>query len=236
MCTVTYVRHGECTILTSNRDEHKNRPAAIHPEPYVIGNKELTFPKDPLGGGSWFAIDGNTTIGVLLNGAADRHISQPFYRKSRGLVLLDIIAAKSPVASWAKYDLNEIEPFTIILSLGDQLYQLRWDGLQKETQELSVNAHYIWSSSTLYAPEVRQERELWFRDFMEENPQPGPEDMRFFHSNTARDNRENGLVINRNDIMKTFSITQAVTLRDKTEMFHRDLLQEQTFSNSFITV
>lgn len=230
------MRHGECTILTSNRDEHKNRPAAIYPQAYLIGNKEITFPKDPLGGGSWFAIDGNATVGVLLNGAADRHVAQPFYRKSRGLVLLDIVAAESSVTTWADYDLDEIEPFTIILSLTDNLYQLRWDGLKKEIQELSVNAHYIWSSSTLYAPEVRQERELWFRDFLEQNRLPDPEDMRFFHSNTARDNRENGLVINRGNIIKTFSITQAVRLRNNTEMFHRDLLQEQTCANSFTTV
>jgi hypothetical protein len=46
---------------------------------------------------------------------------------------------------------------------------------------------------------------------------------------------KNGLVINRNEELKTFSITQAVIERNKT-IFHYDLMAQEDFSTSFTTI
>jgi hypothetical protein len=236
MCTVTYIRSGDQTILTSNRDEHKNRPPAIDPKQYQIGYKKIKFPKDPKAGGTWFATDEVSTVGILLNGAAVQHIPRAGYRKSRGLVLLDVIASDLPLFTWQQYDLAGVEPFTIVLKLPDSLHQLRWDGFDKEINALSVEQNYIWSSSTLYSPEAQRERELWFQAFLQQTPSPDAANIRHFHSYTASDNRENGLVINRGGIMKTFSITQAVIQHQNTQLFHQDLLREHRLSNPLFTV
>jgi hypothetical protein len=44
-----------------------------------------------------------------------------------------------------------------------------------------------------------------------------------FHRHAEEENQENGLVINRNEELKTFSITQAVIERNKVTIFHYDL-------------
>ncbi|HWZ21081.1 MAG TPA: NRDE family protein, partial [Cytophagaceae bacterium] len=87
MCTVTYLPkpNGEY-ILTSSRDEKIVRPAAAVPQCYTIGGKSIVFPKDPTAGGSWIAYAGEKTV-CLLNGGFKKHISNPPYKKSRGLVV-----------------------------------------------------------------------------------------------------------------------------------------------------
>jgi hypothetical protein len=43
-----------------------------------------------------------------------------------------------------------------------KLFQLRWDGVQKETTALAVTRNYVWSSSTLYPEAVREQRPVGF--------------------------------------------------------------------------
>jgi hypothetical protein len=57
-----------------------------------------------------------------------------------------------------------------------------------------------------------------------------------FHRHTEEGNQENGLVINRNEELKTFSITQAVIERNKVTIFHYDLMAQEDFSTSFTTI
>jgi hypothetical protein len=52
-----------------------------------------------------------------------------------------------------------------------------------------------------------------------------------FHRHAEEENQENGLVINRNEELKTFSITQAV-IRNKVTIFHYDLMAQEDFSTS----
>ncbi|MGK4569406.1 NRDE family protein [Flavobacterium sp. 3HN19-14] len=137
MCTVSFVKANDKIIITSNRDEQVLREAAIEPQNYTVNDKKLIYPKDPKAGGTWYAIDGPGNVMVLLNGAAEKHEVKPPYRKSRGLIVLDIISGKSPFESWKQIDLDNIEPFTLILfEKRTFLYRLRWDGLQKENRTI----------------------------------------------------------------------------------------------------
>ena len=90
MCTVSFVPTQNGICITSNRDEKISRSKAISPQKTTINNKEITFPKDPQAGGTWFAHDDKNVI-VLLNGAEEKHVSKGNYRKSRGLIVLDLI-------------------------------------------------------------------------------------------------------------------------------------------------
>ena len=57
-----------------------------------------------------------------------------------------------------------------------------------------------------------------------------------FHRYTETDNENHGLVINRNDSLKTLSITQAVIEKNKITLLHHDLVAQKDFSNTFIHV
>jgi uncharacterized protein with NRDE domain len=236
MCTVSFITSNEKFIITSNRDEQVLRPSAIEPRNYVVNGKNVIFPKDPKAGGTWFAIDEFSNVVVLLNGANEKHVFKERYRKSRGLIVLEVISAASPIVFWENIDLENIEPFTIVLVENQKLYELQWNEIAKSTIELDVKQSYIWSSATLYSEEIRKNRAEWFYNFLDTNPKVTAAEMLDFHRYTKPENAENGLVINRNNFLKTLSITQAVIQKNKVAVQYADLQAEKKYATTFVTV
>lgn len=226
MCTVTYVplKNGFC--ITSNRDEQVTRARAIAPKEYSLNNKKIIFPKDLKAGGTWFAKSEEATI-VLLNGAIEKHTIKPYYRKSRGLIVLDLIGSNDIINTWEKIDLENIEPFTLVLFYINQLYQLQWDETKKTTITLNNDQNYIWSSSTLYKKEIRELRAEWFYDFLKKNKNITSKELLNFHQFTENQNQDFGLQINRNNSLKTISITQSVNINNETTIHYIDLLPNE---------
>lgn len=233
MCTVTFVCSNGKIIITSNRDEQILRPHAIQPEKYIINNKTIIYPKDPKAGGTWYAIDENGSILVLLNGADEKHHVSGNFRKSRGLIVLDIISSFSPIKAWQEIDLDNIEPFTLILFEDNNLYQLRWNGSKKDKLNLDENQNCIWSSTTLYSKEIRENRARWFFEYMNSKEIFTEQDLFDFHRYTKNEDIENGLIINRNDFLKTLSITQTTIENSEVKMKHYDLVNKKEYENSF---
>jgi hypothetical protein len=236
MCTVSFVKTNNTIIITSNRDEKTIRLRAIPPRTYTLNGKNLIFPKDLKALGTWFAVNADGTIVVLLNGANEKHFVELPYRKSRGLIVLELISSNSPKSFWTEIDLDNIEPFTLVLFQSKELFQLRWNGKEKEIESLDSSQNHIWSSSTLYPAAVRKQRASWFSTFMTVNPEISESKMYEFHRHTGEGNDENGLVINRNNELKTLSITQAVIQKNKVNILYFDLIAQQDFSTTFITV
>lgn len=240
MCTVSFVASNGKTIITSNRDEKVIRPAAIEPQNYLINNKNIIFPKDPKAGGTWFAVDESGTILVLLNGASAKYTVKSSYRKSRGLIVLDIISNLSPKDFWQELNLENIEPFTLVLFQDNELFQLQWNGKDKDCITLDSKKNHVWSSVTLYSKEIRENRTDWFHSFLSQNfgtnAIVSETEMLHFHRHTEEENQENGLVINRNNELKTVSITQSVTEMNKVAILHCDLIANKDFETSFIII
>lgn len=236
MCTVSYINTNGVVIITSNRDEKVIRPQAIAPRHYYHKGKNITYPKDPKAGGTWFAIDEYGNVLVLLNGGLVKHTPKFSYRKSRGLIALDIISDASPIDFWQQINLEDIEPFTLVLYENTLLYELIWDGFEKRTTKLDEFQNHIWSSVTLYSDAVRKERASWFADFLQNKTEISALEMLVFHQNTKREDSENGLVINRENTLKTLSVTQAIIEQNKGTMQYSDLVNAQDFSTSFISI
>ena len=229
MCTVSFISSNNKFILTSNRDEQTSRPTAYEPKEEIINDCKIIYPKDPKAGGTWFAIKENGVAAVLLNGAFKKHIPTGDYRLSRGLLLLQIISDTTPVAQLSKINLRKIEPFTLILFNTSRLMEFRWDGDNRYFKELDTRNNYIWSSVTLYAKDAILQREAQFARFLKGNDMIHENSIIDFHRCNDGD-FENGLVINRNDKVKTFSITQAVFEADEIELNHLDLLKNKKHS------
>jgi uncharacterized protein with NRDE domain len=236
MCTVSFVCSNDKVIITSNRDEKIIRPSAIPPRNYTLNGKNIIYPKDSKAGGTWFVVDENGTVLVLLNGAEQKHQVQLHYRKSRGQIVLEMISSASPKGFWDEINLENIEPFTLVLFQDKQLFQLRWNGVEKSTVDLEIDKNYVWSSSTLYSKEIQEQRASWFYTFLESNPEITEAKMLHFHRYTEVDNSEHGLVINRNNEMKTLSITQSVIEKNKVIIHHLDLIAEKEYSKTFISI
>jgi hypothetical protein len=148
------------------------------------------------------------------------------------LIVLDIIGNVSPrdfgiQLTWI------IEPFTIVLFQEQDLFS--FGGMElKEAIQLDTDKRYLVSS--LYSEEIREERSILFEAFLGTHTKLSEVEMYDFHRHAEEGNQENGLVINRNEELKTFSITQAVIERNKVTIFHYDLMAQEDFSTSFTTI
>ncbi len=236
MCTVTYLPSNTGVHITSNRDERHDRGAALEPQKYPGGSgRQLLYPKDMEGGGSWIVLKDNGDAAVLLNGAFARHIYEPPYRRSRGLVLLDIANAQNPLQCFEVLDLTDIEPFTLILYFGGVLIECRWDSNTKFHQSINPAKPHIWSSVTLYHQSARENRERCFAEWQRSlgSQPPSAEEILRFHRQTRVENSFNGLVINKENKMLTFSITSVCISGKEASMTHRDLKTGQKSKQSF---
>jgi uncharacterized protein with NRDE domain len=226
MCTVTYLPkpNGEY-ILTSSRDEKIVRPAATVPQCYTIGEKSIVFPKDPTAGGSWIAYAGKKTV-CLLNGGFKKHISNPPYKKSRGLVVLDYFSFDTIKEFASDYNFSGIEPFTLVIIESSDLFEFRWDGVQPFVIKLNAGLPYIWSSVTLYSDEVILKRKSWFQSWLSFNIPYEKESIRLFHRNAGEGDKENDILMNRDNFMKTVSITSIEKKISSIEMIYEDLINK----------
>jgi len=225
MCTVTYIPQPEGSfILTSNRDESPLRsPENLSMESHH--GRTLLFPKDKGAGGSWIAASDDNRVACVLNGAFVKHKHQPPYRKSRGLMLVEYFGFPSVNDFAKRYDFEGIEPFTLILVEGNKPFEIRWDGRSLHHKILEPNEMHIWSSATLYPPEVQEKRLMWFNRWKEEASDFSLESIRAFHLHGGEPDPWNGFVMNRNDKVRTVSVTSVVQEPDGFEMIYGDLLR-----------
>ncbi len=229
MCTVSFIPAGNRFFIAHNRDEKSSRAKALAPAVNNINGQALLFPRDRTAGGAWIGCSQNASAAVLLNGAFEKHLWQPPYRKSRGLIMLDILATDDPPLTYAIADLTGIEPFTMILWSNNALYECRWDGKQKHTLPLSPVIPHSWSSATLYDAPAVAKRKKWFAHWLQQHPKPQVADIIQFHLHGGDGDPYNSLCMNRNNEMLTVSITVMEMCTQGSFMHYLDL-QDNTRS------
>ncbi|HET7361245.1 MAG TPA: NRDE family protein [Salinimicrobium sp.] len=229
MCTVTLTlnpKDKKAFFLTSNRDEAVLRET-LEPDFYTEKGIKMLFPKDVLAGGTWIGISAQKRAICLLNGGFKSHKRKPPYRKSRGLVVLDFLAAGNLYEEIQLYNLEDIEPFTCVIVEWKeklQFYELVWDGKQRHLKELPLESH-IWSSSLLYSEKIKRKREIDFEKLRKEGHLTARKLLKF-HNSEKDDNDEETLIINRG-FLKTVSITQIVKDEDEVSMKYQNLLEPE---------
>jgi hypothetical protein len=230
MCTVTYIPTKEYIYLTSNRDEKNWRTDALTPAVYSFRSGKMIFPKDGDAGGTWIAAHENGNIVIFLNGGFKAHTPAPPYRKSRGLVLLNILDHHTPYNCFVAMNLNGIEPFTAIIRDNGDLFECRWDGSDKHHQKIDPQIPHIWSSVTLYDDETIQKRKKWFEDWIAKNNDPSRNDILHFHQFTGDGDAYNDLMMNRDGKVFTVSITSIEINGSGLNMNYLDLKNQQDYS------
>jgi hypothetical protein len=210
MCTVTYLPISSTEfILTSNRDERVNRAIALQPKQYRITDKNIYFPKDAEAGGTWIAASENNYTLCLLNGGFQKHLHQPPYRISRGIMLLDFFKYNDAVLFSKSYNFIGIEPFTLLIICTTNtlcFYKLVWDGKNVFLQHVDEDKPHIFSSATLYNKETIAARQFWFNDFLSKQ-NFSQEAILHFHQFAGDGNAEHNVLMNKNNVLKTVSIT-----------------------------
>jgi uncharacterized protein with NRDE domain len=223
MCTVTFIPSTEKVFITHSRDENKLRPAAFAPQVYQHAGTNLLYPRDMAAGGSWIGINNNGNAAVLLNGAYHKHVSSPPYKKSRGLVFLDILSADDMLSFYRSHNLKEIEPFTLVLWNGNDLFECRWDASRKHIHQLKETDAHMWSSSTLYDDAVVRKRQSWFDSWLAGCQDPTAEEIIDFHLHAGEGDPDNDLRMNRQESILTLSITGIEITQRNGKMKYLDL-------------
>lgn len=233
MCTVTITSKGNNNfILTSNRDEAPNR-ISLPPEIYDVDGVKLLYPKDELSGGTWIGVSEKNRLVCVLNGGFEIHERKSEYRKSRGVVVKEFLLMKS-IQDAPHYNYEDIEPFTMVIADWNtslNFYEIVWDGETAHFKQLGLETK-IWSSSTLYTKQMKQERQEWFNDFKRDHIL-NAEALLKFHKEGGEPNSHYGVIMDRG-FVKTTSITQVEKIDDTIfmgyENIHGDIIANQTLS------
>jgi hypothetical protein len=207
MCTVTFIPNGDKVFLTSSRDEIHFRSSAFPPSIFQLDSGNLIFPKDSNAGGTWICLHQNGNVVVFLNGGFIKHIPQPPYRKSRGLILLEIADTFSPIDTFSKIDLFGIEPFTAIIWENGKLFECQWDGKKSHKKQMDANFSHLWSSVTIYDPNVISKRRKWFDKWLRQNPDLSLDRIMHFHQFEVDGSHNRKAIVNKDGIVSTVSIT-----------------------------
>jgi hypothetical protein len=234
MCTVSFVPTGSSYIFTFNRDEQSERQTSCYITQQQLAGKDIYYAKDSKAGGTWFAADNNGTVVMLFNGAFTRHKKQRGYKKSRGIILLELISGPKVMYSFNQQDLENTEPFSIILFECQKLFRLTWDGNNKHVTLLETDKPHIFSSATLYDENVQQQRKKWLNGFLTDSETVDEETIYNFHANYNTVDKQNGLLIKREGSCSTLSISQAVLQNKNLLLKHWDINTKNFYQKSVI--
>jgi len=233
MCTVTLIPKGTNDfVLTSNRDEAPNRTTLL-PKFYEVNKTKLLYPKDEVAGGSWIGVSEKQRALCVLNGGFKVHERKASYRLSRGVVMKDLLVAENLKKAIENYNLDGVEPFTLVIvewSNVIEFMELVWDGTMKHLKNLPVEP-IIWSSSSLYNDEMKQERLQWFDDFKKEQELSSNSIMEF-HKTAGQGNEDYGVIMDR-FFVKTTSITQIAKVNNEVDMSFENLLTNSKTTEQF---
>jgi uncharacterized protein with NRDE domain len=221
MCTVVFFPNNGKYCFASLRDESPLRQAALKPAIYTSNHTKFIAPLDAKAGGTWVGANEFGNVIVLLNGGFENHTRQASYIKSRGLIVKELIASKAPVSDWLLMNLDNIEPFTLVVLSENQLYQLVWDGRIKHSVSLDVKQPYIWSSATLYDTAAKAKRNRLFKEWVSLQPKISEQSILSFFQSVNDAN--NGFLINRSVTMQTLSYT-FINIAEAAQFNYHDFL------------
>lgn len=222
MCTVSFIKTGNNFVFTSNRDEHIARPKAHQPVVQEKNGISVLLPQDAHGGGTWFAMNNLGTICILLNGAYTNYRRKNGYKKSRGLIVMDIISNPNTMKFLKTIDLYNIAPFTLVLFYNMELFEFRWDGQKLYKKPMSEHHPNIWSSATLFSFEEQKHKRFLFKNSTQKDKLTCSEKLLALHKTPDKDG---GFCIDRPSGHKTVSVSQAIFCTNRIQFLYHDVLQ-----------
>lgn len=218
MCTVSWLPAAGGYVLCFNRDERRTRGPALPPARRDAGGMPYLAPLDSDHGGSWLAVNAaGLTLGLLnrYHGAA-RPPQEPV--RSRGLLLLDLIAQPGAAQVRAALDpavLARTAPFTLVaLEPGGVPQVSAWDGDTVRHTEAPTPG-LACTSSAVTEPEVAEARRVLFR---EARPASG-EALAALHRSHLPERGRRSVCMHRDDA-ETRSFSQVTVAPDRVTLLH----------------
>lgn len=188
---------------------------------------------EPIYGGTNLCLRSDGCIFCLLNGAFTPHAMGGQYKKSRGLVTLEVASSSNPESYFKKNDLAGIEPFTLVKFSQAHPETWVWDGqvLWSDFQVLHRKPR-LWASAQLYASEARNNRKNWFANWLQ-HEQRDANSLHKWHLTAGNGDYKNDLVMNRRNLVRTVSSTAFAITDTSVHILHTDILNEKYMEFNF---
>jgi len=232
MSTVTYLPYKDKIFITSNRDDRLQKSGDLAPTVKTFKTGKILYPQHAESEGTWIGIHNNGNAMVMVNGAFAPHIRKDNYRLNREVIFLEIFDADNPVKKFNETDLQDIEPFTLIVWLKQNgtLWEMRWDEYEKFVASLPADMPNMWSSVTLFDEAMMRKRKKWFEEWRLSQEVITGEGIRLFHEHGGEGFERMNLNINKG-ATHTLSITGIEISEDRSVMYYHDLITgEQTIN------
>ena len=100
-------------------------------------------------------------------------------------------------------------------------------GEPAEFRQLERQGYHIWSSATLYDEAVQEKRRQWFQNWLRDRVDFSRDAILDFHRYAGEGDPWNDVIMNRNGLVQTVSITSIFKQDDVIEMQYHDLMNEQ---------
>jgi len=153
MCTVSVVPRADGFRLLCNRDEQRQRPAALAPTRHSVDNTTAVYPIDPVGGGTWVGVNDAGLAVALLNRSPSGMSMPPSYElSSRGLIAVALLAIRTvqeASAACASLTLPMFNPFRVVVVQGKRAATLTSDGRTLTLLSFELLRPFMVTSSSL---------------------------------------------------------------------------------------
>jgi hypothetical protein len=170
MCTVTVVPYDGGFRLACNRDERRDRPAALPPTSHACGKRTAIFPVDPAGGGTWIGVNDAGLAATLLNRTRFGD-AQPSTAQSRGLIVPLVMTAPcwgEAMLAAGSVDPTLYQPFRLVVVRGSLVGEIVSDGRRLYTTATAVTDPMLFTSSSLGDALVEEPRRKLFAQMIRE--------------------------------------------------------------------
>ncbi len=215
MCTLTWRVRRDVLCVRFNRDELLRRQPGLQPAVVERGGVPILCPRDGDFGGTWIGANAHGLVMALLNGdPASARGEGPFV--SRGLLLLDALAAESAEAAVAQLRsaAGRCQPFTAFVAdraLRPQVLRFAAGAFAQESAP-----RLLASSSLVHAAAQAHRSESYRRRFGDRAPAAG---WSAFHSSHEPEPSALSVCMHREDA-QTESSTFLSVGKDEAVMAH----------------
>ena len=205
MCTVTVVPHETGIRLMCNRDERRTRPAAIPPRVYELGGRLAAFPVDPQGGGSWVGLNDADIAMALLNAASAPRRCAEAPKRSRGLIVRELLSCRSMphvLEAIASLDIGSFEAFRLVVVHGSAVAVATHDGARAMTcRQIWLDTPLLFTSSSLGDARVEAPRRRLFERMVVQGRAGWLDGQAHFHRHQWRSRPEISVRMEREDAL-----------------------------------
>ena len=152
MCTVTIVPAGDGFRLGCNRDERRDRAAASPPALHGLPHRTAIFPVDPVGRGTWVGVNNAGLAAALLNRTIDVAPPVDSPRRSRGLIVPDVLDCASlndALEMAVALNANDFDRFRLVIVQQATVATLTSDGTTLAVEVTDLTRPLMLTSSSL---------------------------------------------------------------------------------------